>query len=122
LGEDSGVTGKAAAEYIETAVRLWREKKIDAICTAPISKKAIALGGYDYPGHTEFLAHLTGTKEFAMSFFADKLCVVLLSTHLSLRNAIDLIKKDKLIELIKVCHKCLRRVFTRYDFFARLQG
>jgi 4-hydroxythreonine-4-phosphate dehydrogenase len=41
LGEDSGVTGKAAAEYIETAVRLWREKKIDAICTAPISKKRL---------------------------------------------------------------------------------
>lgn len=45
LGEDSGITGKAAAECIETAVRLWREKKIDEICTAPISKKAIALGG-----------------------------------------------------------------------------
>jgi 4-hydroxythreonine-4-phosphate dehydrogenase len=113
LGKDSGVTGKAAAEYIETAVRLWREKKIDAICTAPISKKAIALGGYDYPGHTEFLAHLTGTKEFAMSFFADKLCVVLLSTHLSLRNAIDLIKKEKLIELIKFSHQSLSKLLKK---------
>ena len=51
----SAITGKASAEYIEAAVDLWREKKIDAICTAPISKKAISLGGYDFPGHTEFL-------------------------------------------------------------------
>ncbi len=101
IGVDHAVTGKASAEYIEAAVSLWREKKIDAICTAPISKKAIRLGGYDFPGHTEFLAAMTGTREFAMSFFADKLRVVLLSTHLSLLNAIDLIKKDRLVDLIK---------------------
>lgn len=105
VGEDAAATGKAAAEYIETAVGLWKENKIDAIATAPISKKAIALGGFDYPGHTEFLAYLTGTKEFAMSFFADKLRVVLLSTHVSLRDAIELVKKEKLIELIKFSHK-----------------
>ncbi|CAN5480908.1 4-hydroxythreonine-4-phosphate dehydrogenase PdxA [soil metagenome] len=105
LGEDSAVTGKAAAEYIETAVTLWREKKIDAIATAPISKKAIALGGYGFPGHTEFLASLTDTREFAMSFFAENLRVVLLSTHISLREAIGLVKKEKLVELIKFSHR-----------------
>jgi 4-hydroxythreonine-4-phosphate dehydrogenase len=113
LGEDSGVAGKAAAEYIETAVRLWREEKIDAICTAPISKKAIALGGYDFPGHTEFLAHLTGAKEFAMSFFAENLRVVLLSTHVSLRSAIDLIKREKLVELIKFSHQALSKLLKK---------
>ncbi len=105
IGEDSAIAGKAAAEYIEFAVQLWREKKIDAIATAPISKRAIALGGYDFPGHTEFLADLTATKEFAMSFFADKLRVVLLSTHVSLREAIELVKKEKLAELIKFSHR-----------------
>ena len=101
MGVDAAVTGKASAENIETAVKLWRERKIDAICTAPISKKAIHLGGYDFRGHTELLANLTGTQEFAMSFFADKLRVVLLSTHLSLIDAIALVKKDSLIDLIK---------------------
>lgn len=101
IGVDAAVTGKAAAENIEAAVKLWRERKIDAICTAPISKKAIHLGGYDFPGHTEFLAALTGTQEFAMSFFAEKLRVVLLSTHLSLTDAIALVKKDSLIELVR---------------------
>ncbi len=100
IGIDNKATGKASAEYIEAAVELWKENKIDAICTAPISKKAIALGGYDFPGHTEFLADLTNAKKFAMSFFGGDLRVVLLSTHLSLRDAIDRVKKDSLIDLI----------------------
>ncbi len=112
-GTDSAIAGKAAAEYIETAVQLWREKKIDAIATAPISKKAIALGGYNYPGHTEFLAELTGTKEFAMSFFAEDLRVVLLSTHVSLRDAIELVKKEKLVDLIKFSHREISKLLKR---------
>ncbi len=112
-GEESGVTGKASAEYIEAAVKLWHEKKIDAIATAPISKKAISLGGYDFPGHTEFLASLTGSKEFAMSFFADDLRVVLLSTHVSLREAIERVKKDDLIKLIEFAHRELSRLLSR---------
>ncbi|HXG86431.1 MAG TPA: 4-hydroxythreonine-4-phosphate dehydrogenase PdxA [Pyrinomonadaceae bacterium] len=112
-GEESAITGKACADYIETAVELWRNKKIDAMATAPISKKALALGGYDFPGHTEFLAHLTDTKEFAMSFFAGDLRVVLLSTHVSLRGAIDLVKKEKLIELIRFSHKEISRLLKK---------
>ena len=113
VGEDSAVAGKAAAECIEAAVKLWREKKIDAIATAPISKKAIHLGGYNYPGHTEFLAELTDTKEFAMSFFADNLRVVLLSTHVSLRDAIELVKKEKLVELIKFTHRAVSKLLNK---------
>lgn len=112
-GKDSAITGKASAEYIETAVRLWKEKKIDAVATAPISKKSLAMGGYNFPGHTEFLAYLTDTKEFAMSFFAEDLRVVLLSTHVSLANAIDLVKKEKLVELIRFSHKTLSRLLKK---------
>jgi 4-hydroxythreonine-4-phosphate dehydrogenase len=112
-GVESAVTGKASAEYIEEAVRVWREGKIDAVATAPISKMAIHLGGYDFPGHTEFLAYLTNTEEFAMSFFAEKLRVVLLSTHVSLRDAISLVKKEKLVELIKFSHREISRLLKR---------
>jgi 4-hydroxythreonine-4-phosphate dehydrogenase len=112
-GEESAVTGKASAEYIEEAVRLWRDGQISAIATAPISKMAIHLGGYDFPGHTEFLAFLTGTKEFAMSFFAEKLRVVLLSTHVSLRDAIDLVKREKLVELIRFSHREISKLLKR---------
>ncbi len=112
-GEESAVSGKASAENIEEAVKLWQKKKIEAIATAPISKMAIHLGGYDFPGHTEFLAFLTGTDEFAMSFFAEKLRVVLLSTHVSLRDAIELVKKKKLVELITFSHQEISRLLKR---------
>jgi len=112
-GEESAASGRASAEYIEEAVRLWEAGKINAIATAPISKTAIHLGGYDFPGHTEFLAYLTDTKEFAMSFFAERLRVVLLSTHVSLRDAIDLVKKEKLVELIRFSHKEISRLLKR---------
>ena len=113
MGRDQAVTGKASAECIEAAVSLWREKKIDAICTAPISKKAIKLGGYDFPGHTEFLASMTETEEFAMSFFAGKLRVVLLSTHLPLLAAIDLVKTGRLVELIKFSDREVAKLLGR---------
>lgn len=105
LGEESEITGRASAEFIETAVRLWQIGTIDAIATAPISKNALKLAGYSYPGHTEFLATLTDTKDFAMSFFAEKLRVVLLSTHVSLRNAIDLVTTESLVNLIRFSHQ-----------------
>ena len=104
IGVDAAATGKASAEYIEAAVDLWRRGEIDGICTAPISKKAIALGGYDFPGHTEFLAALTATERFAMSFFGGELRVVLLSTHLPLRESIDLVKTERLADLIRFSH------------------
>ena len=113
IGQDNEMTGKASAENIEIAVRLWKEGKIDAIATAPISKKAISLGGYDFPGHTEFLAELTATEKFAMSFFADKLRVVLLSTHLSLRDAIKLVKRKNLVELIKFTNQSLKQLLKK---------
>jgi 4-phospho-D-threonate 3-dehydrogenase / 4-phospho-D-erythronate 3-dehydrogenase len=114
FGEESGATGRASAENIAAAVGLWREGKIDAIATAPISKNAIRLGGYDFPGHTEFLADLTGTKEFAMSFFAEeKLRVVLLSTHVSLTDAIRLVKTENLVKLIKFSAEHLGRLLKK---------
>lgn len=113
VGIESAAGGKASAEYIETAVELWRAGNIDAISTAPISKAAIAAAGYDFPGHTEFLAFLTDAPRIAMSFFADKLRVVLLSTHVSLLNAIARVKKDNLVELIEFANARLAEMLGR---------
>jgi len=71
------------------------------------------MGGYDYPGHTEFIAELTDTKEFAMSFFADDLRVVLLSTHLSLADAICKVKTQSLINLIEFTDRALTKLLKR---------
>lgn len=113
VGIESAIAGKASAEYIEAAIDLWKDGLIDAIATAPINKKSINMGGYDFPGHTEFLAELTDTKDFAMSFFADRLRVVLLSTHVSLRNAIELVTTDNLVEIVKFTHSELSKVLGR---------
>ena len=112
-GEESAETGRASGEYIEKAVEIWRDGLIDAVATAPISKKALNAGGYDFPGHTEFLAQLTGTGDFAMSFFAGKLRVVLLSTHLPLTAAIEKITRPNLIKLIEFSDKQLAGLLKR---------
>lgn len=113
LGVDAEVTGRASAQNIQAAVELWRSSEIDAICTAPISKKAISLAGYDFPGHTEFLAQLTGTEEFRMSFFACQLRTVLLSTHVSLLEAIDLVRMPELIKLIEFTNREMGKLLGR---------
>jgi len=113
MGVDSAVTGKAAAECIVRAVEMWKAGEIDAIATAPISKNSIRLGGYDFQGHTEFLAHLTGTKRFAMSFFGGDLRVVLLSTHLALTKAIEKVRKEPLVDLIEFSNSTLGKLLGR---------
>jgi 4-hydroxythreonine-4-phosphate dehydrogenase len=112
-GVESALTGRAAAQYILQAVELWNQGVIDAVATAPISKNALKLAGFHYPGHTEFLAELTGTSEFAMSFFADKLRVVLLSTHLSLLEAINKVRTEPLAELIRFSDRVLADLVGR---------
>lgn len=106
-GIESAATGRASAEYIERAVEMWKSGTVDAIATAPISKNALKMAGYSYPGHTEFLAELTATRDFAMSFFADKLRVILLSTHVSLRDAIELVTAGSVASLIRFADRTL---------------
>jgi len=113
IGRDQAETGRASAEYIEAAVQLWRDGRIDAIATAPISKRAIALGGYNYPGHTEFLADLTDTEIFSMSFFADMLRVVLVTTHVPLIKAIELVTTDALVQRIQFADETLEKLLGR---------
>lgn len=108
-GIESGVAGKAAAGYIEAAVELCAAGAVDAIATAPINKRALFLGGYSFPGHTEFLAHLTGTEEYAMAFVAANLRIVLLSTHVPLSEAIRMVDRDRMVKTINLTHRELRR-------------
>jgi 4-hydroxythreonine-4-phosphate dehydrogenase len=108
-GIESGAAGKAAAGYIEAAVELCAAGSVDAIATAPINKRALFLGGYSFPGHTEFLAHLTGSEDSAMAFVAANLRIVLLSTHVPLAEAIRLVERDRIIRTINLAHRELRR-------------
>lgn len=108
-GVESGAAGKAAGAYIEAAVELCAAGSVDAIATAPINKRSLFLGGYSFPGHTEFLAHLTGSEEFAMAFVAANLRIVLISTHVPLAEAIRLVEKDRIVSTINLTHRELQR-------------
>src|SRR6266568_7460651 len=108
-GIESGDAGKAAAGYIEAAVDLCAAGSIDAISTAPINKRALFLGGYSFPGHTEFLAHLTATEEYAMGFVAENLRIVLISTHVPLYEAIRLVTRERVEKTIRLADRELRR-------------
>ena len=88
FGQLSPISGEAAFRYIERATRLVEAGEADAICTAPLSKEALHAAGHKYPGHTELLAHLTGTPEVSMMLVAPKLRVIHVTTHIGLMDAI----------------------------------
>jgi 4-hydroxythreonine-4-phosphate dehydrogenase len=108
-GVEAAQCGRAAGEYIEAGVDLCMRGAIDALSTAPINKKALFLGGYPYPGHTEFLAHLSKTDDYAMAFVAASLRVVLLTTHLPLADAIRQVQKPAIERKIRLMDRELRR-------------
>ncbi|MGB8510113.1 MAG: 4-hydroxythreonine-4-phosphate dehydrogenase PdxA, partial [Pyrinomonadaceae bacterium] len=108
-GVESGAAGRAAAEYIEAAVELCGSGAVDAISTAPINKRALFLGGYSFPGHTEFLAHLTGAEDCAMAFVASNLRIVLISTHVPLSEAIRLVQKERIVRVVRLANRELKR-------------
>ena len=89
FGQLSAVAGNAAFRYLERAVALALSGDVDAICTAPINKEALHLGGHRYPGHTEILAALTNTPEVSMMLSAPGLKVVHCTTHIGLLDAIE---------------------------------
>ena len=89
FGKMSPVAGEAAYRYIEKAVQVVQAGLAQGICTAPLSKEALHAAGHKYPGHTELLAHLTGTPEVSMMLVSPKLRVIHVTTHIGLIDAID---------------------------------
>ncbi|PPQ29674.1 4-hydroxythreonine-4-phosphate dehydrogenase PdxA [Rhodopila globiformis] len=87
-GQLSAAAGNAAYHYIRTATGLAVQGQVDAICTAPLNKEALHLGGHRYPGHTELLAALTGTPEVSMMLMTPNLRVIHVTTHIGLLDAI----------------------------------
>lgn len=107
FGVIAPAAGKAAAAYIKKAAELCMEGKLDGIITAPINKKAFSLAGIHYAGHTEYLSRLAGIDNVAMMLMSKEMRVVVLSTHCSLRKAIDAVRFDNILKKIKLINKCL---------------
>ena len=100
-GFNSDIYGEASYQYICEAVNLALMGKIDAICTAPISKKALQMAGYNFPGHTELLAHLTNTKEVSLMLSTPEINVIHVTAHLGLIEAIKNINSDLVFRTIE---------------------
>ena len=106
-GELSAAAGHGAYLFIEKAVQLAMDHKVDAICTGPLNKAALYAAGHNYPGHTEMLAALTGTEEVSMMLTAPKMRVIHVTTHLGLIDAIAKINGDLVYRTIKRGHDLL---------------
>ena len=105
--------GEACFQYIRTAVEWAQSGRAAGIVTAPINKEALNSAGHHYDGHTGLLAHLTGQKASWMLLASERLNVIHVSTHVSLRTAIDRATTERVLETIRTGHRHLRRMGSR---------
>jgi 4-hydroxythreonine-4-phosphate dehydrogenase len=110
FGQISAACGRAGLEYVRLATELCRSGRADAIVTAPLNKEAVVLTGQSFCGHTEFIAELCGADESRMLLVNDRLCVVHVTTHISLAEAaqIDARRIETTIELAEDAYQRLR--------------
>jgi 4-hydroxythreonine-4-phosphate dehydrogenase len=108
-GELSAVAGHAAYEYIRVAGELAVAGEVQAICTAPLNKEALHAAGHVFPGHTELLAHLTGTEEVSMMLSSPTLKVIHVTTHIGLLDAVAKIEPGLVERTIRRGHDALTR-------------
>ena len=103
--------GKAMAEYIIAAVEMAMEGKISAMVTCPISKTLLNDAGYNFEGHTQLIAHLTGAADYAMMLAGKRLLVTLVTIHCALKDVPFKINKKNILKTIEITHKALRNDF-----------
>ena len=101
-------SGNAAFECIRKAIELARNGEIDAIVTAPLNKEALHMAGHKYPGHTEILADLTGTMNYAMLLYDKKLSVIHVSTHVSLLESITGLRRERIERVIELAYGTMK--------------
>jgi 4-hydroxythreonine-4-phosphate dehydrogenase len=94
--------GRASIASIRKALELALKGSVDALVTAPISKEALRMAGGPWPGHTEMLAELTGTKDYAMMLLGGQLRVILVTIHRALKDVPSLITKESVSKTIKL--------------------
>ncbi|HXN05850.1 MAG TPA: 4-hydroxythreonine-4-phosphate dehydrogenase PdxA, partial [Nitrospiria bacterium] len=103
--------GKAAGMAIEKGAALALKGEIDAITTAPINKETLQMAGYSWPGHTEFLAALSGVSDFGMMIAGGPLKVVFVTIHEAVSNVPALIKKERVLKTILLACREMRNLF-----------
>ena len=112
-GKVNAMCGRAAFEYIEKSIELAMSGKADAVSTAPINKEAIRAAGIDFIGHTEIFAALTDTNDPLTMFETNGMRIFFLTRHVSLREMVDMITKERIIDYVERCTEALERLGVR---------
>lgn len=102
IGQVAAQCGNAAFESVIKAIHLAMDGIVDATVTAPLNKEALNLAGHHFDGHTEIYAHYTGTEKYAMLLADEFMRVIHVSTHVPLRKACDLVKKERIIDVTEL--------------------
>lgn len=110
FGKVSGMCGKAAYDYIARSIELANAGEVDAVSTTPINKEALKAGDVHFIGHTEIFGALTGTEDPLTMFETNGMRVFFLTRHVSLRQMLDMIKKDRIVDYVVRCTEALRRL------------
>jgi len=110
-GQPTLAGGKAMVEYILKAVELAASGQVSAMVTGPISKALMHQAGYEFEGHTELLAHLTGTKDYVMMLAGERLRVSLATIHCALAEVPRKLNKDLIVKTIGITYQALERDF-----------
>lgn len=105
IGRIDARAGRAAYDYVLKGIELARAGVIGAIVTAPLHKEALKEAGIPHPGHTEIFAQACGTADFAMMLANDELKTVLVSIHVSLKEAIELVTRERVLKTIRLAHR-----------------
>ena len=109
-GVVSAMAGNAAFQYVKKVIELAMNHEVDATVTNALNKEAMNLAGHHYSGHTEIYAEYTGTKKYTMMLAHENLIVVHVSTHVSLREACDRVKKDRVLEVIRIADQACKEL------------
>ena len=112
-GKVSAGAGEAAFRYVTEAIRLSMRGDAAGVVTAPINKEALHLAGHMYSGHTEIFADYTDTKDYAMLLLSGNLRVIHVTTHVSMRQACDLITKERVLKTIHLAAEALKMLGIR---------
>lgn len=106
----NGMCGKAAYEYIAKSIELANSGKVDAVATTPINKESLRAGGINFIGHTEIFGALTHTEDPLTMFETNGMRVFFLTRHVSLREMLDMITKDRIKDYVKRCLEALKKL------------
>jgi len=113
IGYENEICGNASFNYVISGINLWKNNVIDGLVTLPISKKAWVIAGYNYSGHTELLAEKLNEKKYAMVMIAGKYRVLLITTHIPLKDIVKNLNKDLIVEKVEIGYEFLKRLKIR---------